>query len=162
MKGMTKLVALLGRQLEILLELIGIESQKSQAIIQGNVTELDRLVNMEQSLVMKSANLEDQRQHLLIDLGLGDMSISQVIRECPGDESSGLEAVYHHLLNALLQLRKISDLNQKLLRNRLEVIEYVLAKTGLQAGENGTYENRHGTVGVRERYDLNGLLNKHA
>lgn len=161
MKDLEKLIIKLGKQLDILSDLLRIETQKSQVIIQGDVAELDKLVNIEQSLVMKSAGMEEQRKILLMELGLGEMTISQVIKECPGAESSGLSGVYTDLLATLLELRKTSDLNQKLLRTRLEVIDYVLSKTGLQSSETGRYES-NGTVEVKDRPDVNGLLNKQA
>lgn len=148
----------LDRQLHVLADLLKIEAEKSQVIIRGDVPELDRLLNSEQSLLMRSARGEEKRQQILKGLGLENMTISQVIRDF--SNAHDLLGVYEKLLDTLSELRKKSGLNQRLLKTRLDVIDHLLSETGMETAIYGTKDGR--VEEKKEQQDSTALLNQKA
>jgi flagellar biosynthesis/type III secretory pathway chaperone len=126
LKNTQPLLKVLKKQLEVCLKFLTIQKQKTDALIAGDIRQIDMLVRDEQSYIMKIESLEKQRDALLEQEKLSGLKVSDIITNHIEEDKEHFTDVSDKLLYVLLDLRKVNDLNQKLLRQRLSVIEHIV------------------------------------
>lgn len=125
-----QLAGILNQENEIYDTLSKISNNKTNLIIGGKVNELENIIKIEQSLVIKISKLEDQREKLVGKLcaQLGqkpeDVTISSLTEDLSEAESAELKACQDKMLKNIETLKSTNELNSKLIKNSLEYIDF--------------------------------------
>lgn len=129
---------LMDEQLKIHNKILELETQKTGVLVKGDIDALNYIVNMQQPYIMSSSNFEKRREKLQKEMGLSGLSLNQIISEYP--EAKFLEKNFSEMSKVLIELKKACARNRKILNSRLDVVNYVLSKTGA-SNEMVTYSN---------------------
>jgi len=125
-----QLTDVLNQENEIYETLSKISNNKTNLIVGGKVNELESIVKLEQSLVMKMSKLEAQREKIVEALCrvLGkkpeEVTISGLATQLGQNESEKLQACQEKMVNNINKLKNTNDLNSKLIKNSLEYIDF--------------------------------------
>jgi hypothetical protein len=139
MKNFDALDTILNKQMEVHKKLFELETLKTQILLKGTTEQLDDLLNLEQSCIMNSSNLEKRRQNLQSQMGMSELTLKQIIVNNP--EAKFLEQNSNLLTDLLNKLKKVSNINNKILNSRLEMLNFVLTNTGVTNEQVRTYSN---------------------
>ncbi|MDF2989312.1 MAG: FlgN protein [Eubacterium sp.] len=125
-----KLTEVLNKENEIYDTLYKLSNNKTDLIVGGKVQELENIVKIEQSLVIKIAKLEDQREKIVGELCtiLGqkpeDITISELTARLGDEKSTLLKECQDKMLKNIDKLKNTNDLNSRLIKNSLEYIDF--------------------------------------
>jgi alpha-D-ribose 1-methylphosphonate 5-triphosphate synthase subunit PhnI len=91
--------------------------------VAGDVVKLDEIVLNEQSYVMKMESQDLKRERILTEAGLIGMTLSEIIADqAEGDYVDAFCQIYSELSDIIFKLKKVNALNQRLTKERLNVI----------------------------------------
>jgi hypothetical protein len=131
-----QLLNILQQQFDICSRYLDAQNKKTQSLIVGDIKILDNLVRDDQSFVMKMESLDKKRILLLDNMMIGDATISEIINHHVEDKyKQEYSKVFENLNYILGELKKINALNQRLLKQRLTVVNIILND------ENTNYNN---------------------
>lgn len=139
-----KLALLLNKQSDVQSKLLELEKNKTKVLVEGNIDRLDDLLRQEQPLVLTSVSLEKQREELLAKTGNLDLTLRQIVEKYDPENKYLLRNKFEDLADILQQLKKINNMNTKILNSRLSVIGQCLSLLGLRQ-DNLTY-NKDGLL----------------
>jgi len=137
-KDLQKLATLLAKQLDVQNKFLDLEKRKTKVLVDGNIEKLDEILRQEQPLILTSGSLEKQREALLAEAGLLDMTLRQIMENYDPENKYLLKSKFDNLVDVLSQLKKVNNMNAKILNSRLSVIGQCLSLIGLRQ-ENLTY-----------------------
>ncbi|MGI6668045.1 MAG: flagellar protein FlgN [Acetivibrionales bacterium] len=145
-----KLLEVLKKESAIYEGILNLSKEKTDAIVAGEISELERITKLEQSIILKLAKLEREREGIVENLAAGldmeaaDITLTDIINAMPEAEAKKLKD-YQDLFARLLEdLREANMLNSKLIQNSLDYIDFsinILAGTGAE----GNYSSLGGT-----------------
>ncbi len=137
MKKTRQLLRVLQDQLDTCNKYLAIQNKKTDCLVAGDIKVLDTIVRDDQLFVMQMESLEHKRTKLLDEMGLSEITINEFIERCAdaGNKDKYTE-VFQNLSDVLYKLKKVNDLNQKLLKQRLSVVNKLLAKDHANEVEN--------------------------
>ena len=127
MQNTRQLLKILQNQLATCERYLELENQKTQVLVTGDIKTLDNIVKEEQVFVMKMDSFENKRQMLLEEIGLGDATINELINDHIDELVDEFNLAYEGLSSTTSKLIKVNSLNQKLLKQRLLVVNNVMA-----------------------------------
>ncbi len=125
-----QLVNILNQENDIYDTLFKISNNKKELIIGGKVNELENIVKIEQSLVIKISKLEDEREKVVGELCslLGqkpeDVTISWLTNKLGTEEASQLKVCQEKMVKKINELKDNNELNSKLIKNSLDYIDF--------------------------------------
>ncbi|ACL74481.1 flagellar protein FlgN [Ruminiclostridium cellulolyticum] len=144
-----ELTDILNKENDIYETFLKLSNSKTDLITNGNVSELESIVKIEQSLIIKIAKLEDQREKIVESLSsvLGrkpeEVTISE-LSSCLGEkEAMELKACQEKILKSINGLKSNNELNSKLIKNSLEYIDFSINMMTTV----GTVTNSYGSSG---------------
>lgn len=132
------LFTILEKQFQIYSTLLDLENEKTKILMNRDITALDNLVNREQPCIMRSSNLENKRQKLQDEMNLGDLTLRQIIENRA--EAAFLKDSFEKLCAIIIDLKRVTAANHKILNTKLDIIHYVLTESGVGT-ETGVYTN---------------------
>lgn len=142
-----QLTQVLNQENEIYDTLAKLSNNKTQVIVEGKVQDLDSIVRIEQSLVLKISKLEQQREEVVEimcnQLGIKpeEVTISEILKLADNDESKELKNSQDKLRVTLNGLKEKNELNSKLLKNSLDYIDFSLNMMTSIGTINNNYES---------------------
>jgi flagellar biosynthesis/type III secretory pathway chaperone len=119
---------------EVLNELSNIADKKTNIIINGDVAQLDNILNFEQPLLMQLENIEQARQNVLKQAKMQNFTLSEIASKSNDTEKVIFLDYLSSFKNISSKLKRANNLNNKLVRSRLELYEQL---RGIQT--NNTY-----------------------
>ncbi len=125
-----QLVDILNRENDIYETLSKVSNNKTDLIVGGKVNELENITKIEQSLIIKIAKLEDERESIVDKLCIilekkpEEVTISALVDKLGQEESDELKACQEKIVKTISNLRSTNDLNAKLIKNSLEYIDF--------------------------------------
>lgn len=125
------LIKLLHKQAEVQARLLTLEERKSQVLIKGSVEDLNEILNAEQPLLMQSSNLEKQRAELHQKLDLEKPELRRMLDHPEDAEEQCLAEAFLILRDAVDRLKKVSELNNKVLQARIDTKKNLMRICGL-------------------------------
>jgi hypothetical protein len=126
LKNSQPLLTVLTKQLEVCRKYLEIQKEMTDALVAGNIRQIDMIVRDEQSFIMKINSLEKQKDVLLEQEQLNGLKISDIIsNHLEEEDKESFTQVSNTLITVLIDLRKVNTLNQRLLKERLSVIEHI-------------------------------------
>ncbi|MCL2204240.1 MAG: flagellar protein FlgN [Defluviitaleaceae bacterium] len=134
MAGMIdQLIEILGEQNARCEELLGLALEKKDVIVQNDIDALQKITSLENMVISQNNRLERQRITLTADiaevLGKGGqtLDITALIECMEGQpQQAPLIAAGEKLRETLTKLKEHNDINQSLIQNALEYVEYSL------------------------------------
>jgi hypothetical protein len=125
-----QLIDILNQENDIYDTLYKISNNKKELIIAGKVTELENIVKIEQSLIIKISRLEDAREDIVAELcGLlgqkpENITISWLTTRLGALEAAQLKACQERMVKNINSLKDNNELNSRLIKNSLEYIDF--------------------------------------
>lgn len=129
--------------------LLDLSNNKTAAIVNGNVEQLQEIFGKEQKLIDVLTKLETERQACVADickilhLSPSEVRVKEIVRllEKKPKEHDALEQSYLNLKNTVKQLTEVNDNNKQLLKQSMDMIEFEinLAKNASMAPQTANY-----------------------
>ncbi len=140
---MEQMIEILKKQLEIYKEILKISEDKTDIIVEDKVDQLKPMVDREEALVGQYISLEKQRIGIIKDFAKSK-GINKVLKiddlcEYFPDYASTMKDLKKEILEVTKRIKIKNSLNQELVKNSLDYINF---SVGLIAGTNrgtGTY-----------------------
>ncbi|HEX2924832.1 MAG TPA: flagellar protein FlgN [Ruminiclostridium sp.] len=159
--GLVKnLTDILNNENDIYETLLKISNNKTDLIVSGKVNELENIVKIEQSLIIKIAKLEDKREAIVGSLSafLGkkseEITVSELVEKLGQQDSKELKACQQRMLKNINDLKTVNELNSKLIKNSLEYIDFSI---NMMTSE-GTVTNSYGSSGNADEIKKRSLF----
>jgi len=157
-----QLTEVLNQENEVYDTLSKISNNKTNIIVGGKVSELESIVKLEQSLVIKISKLEDEREKIVEKLCnlLGkkpeEVTISGLASQLGQHESAKLLACQEKMVKNIKDLKNVNDLNSKLIKNSLEYIDFSInMMTSIDTVTNSYGSSGHaGATKKRNLFDV--------
>ena len=139
-------------------QLFTIAESKTDRIINNEIEDLQAAVGKEQRLFSELNKLRDAREQIIgqISFKIGkassEVTVSDIIKELPENQAKRLSDVRDKLKATVDKLKVKNDLNQKLLQNALDYVDFSLnlltepAPQTPQYGRKGYEEGRKARV----------------
>lgn len=138
-----KLFEILKKEIEIYGSLEQISSRKTDIIVEGKVSELENIVKLEQSMVVKIAKLEDKREQIVnqlseqLNIQSSEVTISELVKYLGDEQAEKLKSFQDKMVSTLNKLKDANQLNSKLIKNSLDYIDFSINLiTAADAGSN--------------------------
>ncbi len=161
MEGSTigKLGDVLERECGVYTDILDLSKNKRDAIIKGRVSELEKLLEIEQNLIIMAGKLENEREELAGQLaqekGIAkeDVNMSKLADFSEDDEAEELTKTRQKILDILGELKDTNELNSRLVRNSLEYINFSINLLNcVEAGSEGYRDSGRVSEGKGRNY----------
>lgn len=134
-------------------QLLTMANNKKDVIIQGNVPSLQEITEKEQEVAGRLVRLERKREESLKDICIvtnkkpAEMTITKIIEILNGQEKeqNQLKKISSKLATQLTDLKKINDLNQQLLQQSLDYIDFTM--NAIQSSRSNPMGNQYQAKG---------------
>ncbi len=146
-----ELVTVLGLEVLLYEEILKISKDKTTVIVEGKVSELEKIIKSEQSMILEMSKVENQREILinkiskLLNQKTESLTLSFLIENCSTDQGEKLKEKQMALGNILKELGSVNDMNSQLIRSSLDYINFSL---NLFAGSD-SQDNNYGLEGEK-------------
>lgn len=111
-------------------DILDVSRSKKEAIINGKISDLEKLLKIEQNLLIKAGRLSSERESLAEQLaeekGISreNISISRIIDVIEEEEATSIENTRGRFLGILNELDGTNRLNSSLVEHSLEYINF--------------------------------------
>ena len=146
----SQLLDVLGKEEKQYQELITLASEKTDAVVQGNIEHLTDVTTREQDAASVLLNLSNKRNRVLTDMAtvLGQSPEEMTITKMIGylnkqpKEQEALTRQRDRLLEAGAKMQQLNRQNEALLKQALEMVEFdlTLLRSTRQAPETANYD----------------------
>ena len=147
---MEELLDVLGKEEKQYQELITLATEKTDAVVQGNIEHLTDVTTREQDAASVLLNLSNKRNRVLTDMAtvLGQSPEEMTITKMIGylnkqpKEQEALTRQRDRLLEAGAKMQQLNRQNEALLKQALEMVEFdlTLLRSTRQAPETANYD----------------------
>ena len=147
-----ELMDVLEQECTIYENLFRVSDTKTQAIIKGDIEQLQKITDDEQNVIDKVLVLEKRRQTIVDNIAVvlnqknKDMTVADIIRvmEHQPEYQKPLSELHHRLRSVVMQLQQVNAQNRGLLENALEMTEFNIniLQTAGQAPETANYDKK--------------------
>ncbi|MBQ2608768.1 MAG: flagellar protein FlgN, partial [Butyrivibrio sp.] len=129
---MENLVDVLDRECTMYENLLGLSSQKTSVIIEGNLEALAKITDEEQCVIGNIQSLEKKREEAMKDIAnvlnkdvnsLKLTDLIEVLEKRPVDQKN-LAVQRDRLVGVAGDVRRVNGQNQELLRSSLEMVQF--------------------------------------
>lgn len=158
-----KLIEVLNKETDIYDDILKLSKNKTNVVVEGKVTELENIVKLEQTLVLKMGQLEGIREELIgkisaqLAIEPSKITLSELAKLLKADEAEGLKKVHTRLSGMLNELKTTNQLNTKLIKNSLDYIDFslnLMTSTNVLTANNYSNSGTVGTAGKRSLFDV--------
>ena len=132
---MEELLDVLGKEEKQYQELITLATEKTDAVVQGNIEHLTDVTTREQDAASVLLNLSNKRNRVLTDM-------ATVLGQSPEEMTITLTRQRDRLLEAGAKMQQLNRQNEALLKQALEMVEFdlTLLRSTRQAPETANYD----------------------
>lgn len=136
---------ILNKELDTYKDMLDLTTKKKDIILSGHIKELDKVTQLEQTLILNIGKLEDIREEIVIrikkDIGLkNDLSMTELAKHLDDKDYQDIEKIKNELLEVLNEIKDKNNLNNLLIKDSLEYINFNLNLLTNTPAEN-TYGN---------------------
>ncbi|MFO7296078.1 MAG: flagellar protein FlgN [Clostridia bacterium] len=141
MEELQKFVDILERECQLYGTLLELSKKKVQVIVDNNIAELEKMVEMEEQLIFELKSLEDEREDLVSDfaqrngISSKEVTVSYLVSQAEGQVKEKLKQLQERLYGIIEEQKQINQLNERLIKNNLDFINFSI---GLITGRNQT------------------------
>lgn len=149
---MEELFTTLEGEKEIYEELIPISQKKTEILVKGDLKELEKVTQTEQTMVEKATALGKRREEVIENIGvvlnrdsktLDLTTLTKLLQKQP-EEKKKLARIHDELKAIMKRLVAINEKNKSLIENSLEMIEFnmnFIQSTRMSPGVNNYNRN---------------------
>lgn len=154
----SKLIDVLKKECEIYKEIRSLASSKKEIIIEGKVSELESLVKLEQSMLIRVGKLDRQREDLTgkitAELGLNneDATITNICNKIDNKQAEELLSIKEEFMKVLKELKNMNELNSRLVKNSLDYINFSINLLGSSVTLDNTYADTGQASGEKTKH----------
>lgn len=140
-----ELIDILEKERQMYGDILKISRDKTSIIVEGKVSELEKITKLEQSFILQMAKLEDRRESIISALSKAmgekpeDLNISKIIKSAGDECGEKLKAQQEKMLETINELKNLNDLNSKLIKNSLEYINFSINLLSSAGEEDNNY-----------------------
>lgn len=133
--------------------------KKKDIIVQGKVSELEKIVKTEQTLVIEAGKLENKREEIIteiskeIGINTAEVTIKQLEKRSGKRHAKNLKECRNKLVKTLDELKSQNELNSNLIKNSLDYIDFSLNLFSNINSDSGSYV-KNGEIGKPEKKNL--------
>lgn len=130
MDNMEKIIYALENEEKIYQKLLSLSEEKKKFIIEGKINEIDRILQIENSLILEINKLENEREEAVIklanEMGLPreNLTVTYVCEVVKDPRCDSLKEITHRIGDVLAKLKEVNDVNGKLIQQSLEYIKF--------------------------------------
>ncbi|MBO4456412.1 MAG: flagellar protein FlgN [Butyrivibrio sp.] len=164
---MENLIDVLDQECTMYEKLLGLSSQKTSVIVQGDLKALAEITDEEQCIVGNIQTLEKKRGEAMKDIAnvlnkdvdsLKLTDLIEVLEKRPVDQKN-LAVQRDRLVGVADNVRRVNGQNQELLRSSLEMVQFEMniIQASKRAPETANYSRALGTTGDCLGYTSGGF-----
>jgi flagellar biosynthesis/type III secretory pathway chaperone len=145
-----KIIEILAKEHSYYKDLLELSNKKKSIVIEGKVSELDKIVRLEQNMIFDLGQLEKIRekelQQLCEMLKLeGRTNVAELIKHLPEQLSEQLKSLQKELGDTITDLQNANNVNGELIQQSLDYIEYSVNMITSMGPVNSLYEDLKGS-----------------
>lgn len=150
------LLEILVKECGLYRDLYDLSRKKSELIVDGDAIGLTGILSVEQQLIIELGYLETQREELIEkwarvkSVDPENLTLAQIIPFLEGNAKKRLKQVWDDLGEIISQQRQINDLNESLIKNNLEYIDFSLRLIAGQE-ESGIVYSKGGKTSAKQQ-----------
>lgn len=158
---LTRLEDLLARMTELHAQLLRLSEDKRQAIVEGNIDQMEGALVREQELILEVEAAEAERQEVVeslrgpMELGDGPLKLQTIIDKAEAPQAERLATVHRLLREVVDKLRYRSRQNAELMKASMEHVEAFLRAIAEACAPRQGYGrdglNRKGALSLLDR-----------
>ena len=154
---LSDLINILKEQTKRFEELKGLALEKKDIIIKNDIDELQKITNLESIVVTQTNRLEKKRMAITSDIAMvlgkqGEELDLKTLEELLPDqpEKAELAEVGRQLRSVIQELKEANELNNSLIQNALEFVEYSLnvIRSTAESGMSGS-DTPQGSIDIK-------------
>lgn len=155
-----ELKQVLTEELEIYKTIHEYALKKTDIITSGKINELDKLTQIEQTLIIKIGKLEDKREEVIEKIGKKlnlkkDVNLSAIMPYIDKKDEKEINAIRDEFVNLLNKLKDRNQINSVLIKDSLEYINFnINLLTQSTSIEGATYSKDKGKDGSIQNRNL--------
>lgn len=119
-------------------ELMRFEVEKLKLISSDNVDELMLSLSKEQALVMKSTSLENKRIKLFSELGIANITLTELVENSPNESKVQMKTLHKDFTELVNEVKRINDNISEIAKEKLKHVNEYLSRSGT-ASSQGLY-----------------------
>ncbi|MDK2919905.1 MAG: hypothetical protein PWQ37_2638 [Candidatus Petromonas sp.] len=128
-KSVEQLIMTLNKEYEIYEEVLKLAKEKKRVVIDGRIKELDAITRKEQSIIFNLGKIDKVREALTINISKELRievfeNVTELSQYLEGDLKDQILEVRDKLVDIVEKVKKANDLNNKLIQQSLEYIEF--------------------------------------
>ena len=149
---MQQLIDILKGEYTLYQDLYKLADRKTDLIVEEEIDKLENVITKEEKLVGQLKQLENKRQQLT-----GQRSLTEFINDANPQNQERLGDLRNKLLKVTTKLKETNQLNNKLLKNALQ-----LTNLNLNLLTNNSKQGTYGKKGSMEEQGSDSMLNHKA
>lgn len=113
-------------------EILELSRSKTDIIVEGRIQDLDKIVKMEQSLIIQIGKLENKREELLkelaerLNVSVEDLNLKNLAKRMDPHKSKQIMDIGKRFEELTGEQKKFNQLNSSLIKKNLEFIAFSL------------------------------------
>jgi len=155
-----RLLENLVQEKEIYKGLLEISERKKQVIVDNNIKELEKIVQMERRFIIDISRLEDERLEIIDAIAAEkkvpseNITISTLISWAPEGMARRLEAIRQELKDIIEKQKDLNRLNEKLLKINLEYVNFAVNFLVGSSSSSSVYEEKGQATKMKQSRNL--------
>lgn len=151
------LIKVLDYENKLYRKLLSIAESKTDIIINGELESLQNLIGKEQKLTDELGRLNNVREQIIEQIAAGagknpkELTLSELEQLFPGERAEKLSSLKEKLKDIIGKLNVKNDLNQKLIQNALDYVEFSLNLITQPVPQTAQYGRKGHETGTRNR-----------
>lgn len=126
-----KIIEILKKEYSYYKDLLELSNKKKIIVVEGKVSELDKIVKIEQNMIFDLGQLEklrEQEVQKLCELMKleAKTTVTELIKQLPENLSKELAILQKQMGSTLTELQNVNKLNGELIQQSLDYIEYTV------------------------------------
>lgn len=153
----SKLIEVLNKEASLYEEILALSKNKKDIIVNGNVSELESITKLEQSMILRLGKLENEREDLASrladELGFGttEITLKALSSRLPKEQAIEMDSCCKKLSAVLNELKETNSLNSKLIKNSLDYINFSINILSSVGPSDNNYVNSGEAITSKSR-----------
>lgn len=157
-----ELINVLDEEFNVYSDIYKISKEKTAVIVDGNIDELEKMVQAEQKLIIKVTQIENEREIItyklskILQMKPDEITLSALIDNAEEPKKDRLMKQQQGLNKLVSELVELNDLNSRLIRNSLDYINFSINLCSASESQDNNYgiDAEKSNVKTESRFDL--------
>jgi len=152
-----KLTDVLEKEASVYEDFLSIQKGKTDILVNGNISELEKMIKTEQSFFEEIQGLEAEREQIIEQIAQKTKTDSSALNltwminnYVKPEQANKLKSLRDKILNTVNELKKVNEQNARLINNSLEYINFSINLIA-SASDSGSRYGNDGKEGKAER-----------